>query len=731
MAALLALTEEDLNALPQEVADRARQAQADHAEALQKAEQERQDRVHKIGERIVGIFNTRVTQRGELEKRWLEDIRRDNGQYEPDVDKALSERAEEFGSRMFVPLTRRIGDIVEARVIDLLFPTEERSFSVDPGPVPELVRAEALAVKLPPDAMIPQADGQPLAANHVVMAIREIREEARARADAMQREIDDQLREANFHMHARSAIHEARVIGTGVLKGPTVIGRTKRIWKDGKIEVIEDLSPTVVAISAWDYYPDMSARNTKESESDIELHRMTASQFAGLAKQPGFERSADQIRRILENEPSSKPDAVRDSLKVASGTQGVPDPKYRILEFHGPLTREELKDAGADLPDDPLMIYEAVVFVHEADATVLKAVIEPMDTQARPYRVFNWRKDPASIFGFGLSYELADLQESANSSMRAAMDNMGLSVGGMLCVNDKIVRPADSKWGVAPRKLYRGTRADADMRAAFHFVEIPNHTQDFLAVFDRSKQLMDDIGGPGMAMQGQEAPSYLDTARGVSVAQNAANIWFRRAITTWDDDITTPMVGDFVDWNMQYNPKPEIKGDLRVIARGRSALLEAEGQMQKMQIWGQAAKDIPMPFARRIKQLAALGRSMRLDTVDLLPDDAEVKQLGDKLDNQPPPVDPAIERIKMRQAELADNAAQRAHELQLKTMEFQMRSAELAAQERISIEDARQKYGLQQYTVDAKLTSDREQRAHDAQALNAELAVKTSMGSGV
>jgi DNA-binding transcriptional LysR family regulator len=41
----------------------------------------------------------------------------------------------------------------------------------------------------------------------------------------MQREIDDQLREANYHAVARRSIHEAMVIGTGIVKGPMVIGR--------------------------------------------------------------------------------------------------------------------------------------------------------------------------------------------------------------------------------------------------------------------------------------------------------------------------------------------------------------------------------------------------------------------------------------------------------------------------------------------------------------------------
>lgn len=728
--ALLALSEEDLATLPSDVAGQAQELIAAHKEAAAQEAKEQQQRLTALGQRIVGVYHDRVGQRTELEQRWLEDIRRYNGEYEPKVDASLQKRT--YGSKMFVPLTRRIVDIVEARMVDLLFPTEERSFSIDPSPVPMLLQAEALATRLPPDMMVPAGpDGQPLEANQIVLGIKEQREEARAKAENMQREIDDQLREANYHAVARRAIHEAMVIGTGIIKGPMVIGRTKKVWQGGSLQTTEDLSPTVVDVSLWDYFPDMSARTTEESESDIETHRMTKVQFARLAGQPGFSAAQDEIRRILSTESVTNNNTARDEMRAASGTQAVKDNRYLVLEYHGPVERQELVDAGAKVPDDNLLIYEGVIWVYEGDGTVLKALVNPMDTEARPYSTYCWRKDPASIFGFGLSGELADNQEGANSSIRAAMDHMGLLVGGMVGVNDKAVRPEDGRWSVEPNKVWRGQRPDVDMTKAFVFYDMPSKLGEIMAVFDRNKALMDDIGGPGMAMQGQDAPSYLETARGVGIAWNASNIWFRRGVTNWDDDITSPLVGRFVDWNHQYNPKDEIKGDVQVIARGRSALLEAEGQMQKMQIFGQAAQAVPMPFKRRINQLKAMGRSMRIDTTELLPDDAEIKAIAEKVDNQPPPVDPAIERLKMRQAELADNEAQRAHEKELKSMEFNLRAGEIAANERITIEAARQKYGLEQFKVTTEMENAREQRSHEAQALNAELTTKLQTGSGI
>ena len=68
--ALLALTEDDLMAMPQELADQARELQSQVKDERDEAEKERQKRVQAIGQRIVGTYNTRLGQRRELEIRW-------------------------------------------------------------------------------------------------------------------------------------------------------------------------------------------------------------------------------------------------------------------------------------------------------------------------------------------------------------------------------------------------------------------------------------------------------------------------------------------------------------------------------------------------------------------------------------------------------------------------------------------------------------------------------------
>jgi hypothetical protein len=78
--------------------------------------------------------------------------------------------------------------------------------------------------------------------------------------------------------------------------------------------------------------------------------------------------------------------------------------------------------------------------------------------------------------------------------------------------------------------------------------------------------------------QGEQGAHITQTAGGMSMLMNSANVIFRDVVKNWDDDMTTPMIRRFYDWNMQFNPKEEIKGDMQVEARGTSALLVRELQ---------------------------------------------------------------------------------------------------------------------------------------------------------
>lgn len=728
LSLLLDAPPEVLAALPPNVQGEIESAKLAMAEQARQEAQARRMTRQALGQRVLGEYHTRKAHRTQLELRWESELRRYNAQYEANVLKAIESR--KYGSTAFVPLTRRVCSIVEARACDLVYPSGDRNFAIESTPVPEMDELQALLVRQRPDAPVlgaPGADGNPQAvtAQAVAEAIKEMRYEAKLKAENMQREVDDQLREAKASSVGRKVIRDAIIYGTGVIKGPAVHGRIKRVWDttggQSTLKIIEDLAPGVVHVSPWNFYPDLSTTEVGEC-TPIELHLLTATRLADLAKVDGFD--ADAIREVLRSPPGPRHDSHRDTLKEPSATQGVQDNRYEVLEYHGPVTAEELRCMGVEVPkgpdgqDDPLVIFHGVVFV-TTSGTVIKAEVNHMATGEHPYSVLNWQEDQGCIFGFGLPYELADLQDLANSIFRAAIDNMGLSVGPQIVVS-KGIRPINGQFVIEPNKLWEMTDPNADVRQAFGFFQIDSRTTELLNLFAQCKALMDEVSGSQLAMMGQDAPSYMETARGASMAYNAANIWMRRFVRMFDDGITNTLVQRFVDWNMEHNPKPDIKGDLRVQARGTSALLEAENQAQKIAAFIELAKDIPLKFKNRVAQLREMAKGMRLDTVDLLPTEDEIIGMAEQIDNAQTPPNPEIERLRVREMELQDRAAEREAEMQTAQAMLEMRRAELASKEGITLEELRQRYELGQRKLDAETAK-----------FNAELVVKQRMGSGV
>lgn len=735
---------------------------------LAKAEREAADRLGALGQKYLGEVTKRISLRREVEQRWLRSRRQYNGVYEPEQLKALNSR--KYGSRAFVPLTSRVVNIVEARFADLMFSTEDRSFVITNSPQPELVRAGALAQKLPPDTQLsmPQPAPQPMAstfegqapmtapaaqlppkrvmqANDVALAVREVIEEAKAKADAMQRTVDDQLKEADYHAKARLAIHDALVVGTGVLKGPAVLNRTKKVWTvdaEGKatLQVKHDSTPTVEYVSHWHFFPDMSVNDMAQSSENYQRHLMDKYQLWKLKEQPGFLGAV--IDEILSVDPPQLTEAVIAELREASGTQNVIDNKYTIFERHGVCSAEDLMLCGCldvlnedGSPQQNLQEYYSAVVFFDDHGRIIKANINPMDTDSQPFSVLNWRRDTASVFGFGLADDLNDLQVGANSTFRAIQDNTGLTVGPQIVVNDKAIIPADGSWNVTPLKVWKITKENLDVRQLFGLFNIDSHLEQLMGLFRLIKELCDEVAGPQFAMGSPDEAKAFNSATAVTAALGSSNVWMRRGVKLYDDQVTGTLIQRFVDWNMQWNPDPKIKGDFNVIARGVSGLLSAEGQINKITQLMMMSMKAGIPLHKMILQLREMARAMRLDPDVVLPTEAEAEELQANASKQ---ITPEVMRLQIHKQELIDRDKNRAWEDERDLRNMKLRIAELASREQTTIEEAQRKYMVDLAQIESTLRdraaqreADREARIDENQRFNSEMVIKQRLGSGI
>jgi hypothetical protein len=588
------------------------------------------DQLQLLGASLSRLAQEQVGIRQVVEDRWLEDLERYMGKY----DSATASRlAATGGSKAFVNLTRAKTSVAEARLSDMLFPSDDKNWGIQPTPVPEMqkmTQSDAPAVNEMGQQMQAQ-DGTPILEMDVANAQLQ---EARDAARAMEKEINDQLTEARYHALMRDVIHDACVFGTGIAKAPVILNRRRKSWQNlgegvHSMSMVQEFRPGVERVNVWDFFPDMAATHISECNFIFERRYVSKRQLFDLAGTPGY--FPEEIRKVITSSPKNIAGGGETHvarLRELSGlatdlTQG----RYEMWEYHGPLDKDDLAccgyEVGEDDEDDSLSVNEAVVtFVN---GHVIKADINPMETQERPYSVFSYEQDDTSVFGFGLPYLVRHEQRIANASWRMALDNAALTTGGQVVINREVLIPDDGQWNLRPRKTWHVTDPTVDVRSAFATHETSSHLDELLAIYNLARNMADDVTALPMLAQG-EMGGAPDTASGMSMLLNSSNVVLRRVVKSFDDDMTRPLITRFYDWNMQFNPKPEIKGDFEVDARGSSTLLVKETQTQALITMMQLAESpVFGPLVKSAALFRKVAQAQHITPDDVIASDEEIQ----------------------------------------------------------------------------------------------------------
>lgn len=571
------------------------------------------ERATAIVQRLNTLAQEQVTAKSNIEQRWIENVRSYHGFYDPTTEQNLKDQKK---SRAYVKLIRAKTTALEARLFDLIFPTDDRNWGIQPTPVPNLSRemhdatakAEAAAEQANLAAQQGDAAGEAAAIAQGdeeasrAKAAQALTEQAKKASELMQQEMDDQLTECSYPQQSRDAIRDACMLGTGILKGPLVNQPTHGMWVDDgngfKLDYRQGPRPIVRRVDPWSFFPDMSARRIEEAEFTFERYLWTATNLRKMVKTHGF--NADAVRRILRGEKNGVKSQVNlnylTQIRSITGDTSETNIKGRFVgwEYHGALECEEVVDLlimmGRDEEareyaerDDPLEEFRVVAFFCEGELLML-APEYPLDSGETLYSVFNVEEGEGTIFGYGIPHIMADSSHATNAAWRMALDNSALSVGPQVVVDKESIVPADGDWTMRAHKVWLRTkpRAVGDTAPPVEFFNIPNNMNEIGAIIKTSLEFADIETGMPMPQQGEQGAHTTQTFGGMAMLQNAANIVFRRIVKNYDDGIITPTMRRLYHWNMQHSERQEIKGDMNIDARGTSVLLVRELQSQNL-----------------------------------------------------------------------------------------------------------------------------------------------------
>jgi hypothetical protein len=590
--------------------------------------------------------------RQSIEERWLEDLRQYNGAYDEETLKRIKGTK---GSELFINHTRPKCRVAAARLGDMMFPTDDKNWNISPTPVPELMAMVGSKKKLK-DAkgMIIPGPADPATGQSAPLTehdkAQEQMQQAQDACDAMEREIDDQLTECDYTIKCREVINDSVILGTGVLKGPVVTAKTRKKWQkmpagNGKsvhtLQHVNDARPAVEHVDPWNFFPDMAAANMDECRFVYERKYLTAKQLMNLASDPYYLRgnivralkAGAKVSHISRNPTMEK--RANTYPNDGSGAQQMDTELYEIWEYHGPLDLADLRAAGQDVEDDMEgQIIGCVVFCGQV---VIKAYMNPMETGELPYAVFNYERDEASIFGYGVPYRMRGSQRAICAGWRAMMDNAALATGPQIIINKRCVEPADGDWTIQKRKVWHSSDAMKGVRDVFASYNIECHQEEMAKIIEMASQFADIETGLPQLTQGEQGSNVTKTVGGLTMLNNNVNIVTRSVAKNFDDGITTRTIKGFYDWNMQFSEREDIKGDFEVDARGSSALLAKELQAQNLMALGLNFAPSPVfgPMTKYLNLYRHIVRSMNLSSDEVVVSDAEYKSWQDQQAKNP------------------------------------------------------------------------------------------------
>ena len=724
-----------------------------------------------------------------VDKRWIEDEDQYNGK--DNINKAASQMmtsveqgypvttqgAKPHRSTVFIGMTRQKTNAAEARVADILLPTDDRNWGIQPTPNPYLMamtkderpattqvagmgvpampmpmQPEPMppmgglaAMAMPPEAPQPITDqtGQQLRMKDIA---REIMDIAKKKAEAMQREIEDQLIECDYNGELRKVIHDAAVLGTGVVRGPIVTNRVRKAWQpytdaDGQtihqIEIVEELAPASFRVDPRNVWPDPGCGESIHNGKGIyEREQVTAKQIRDLAKQPGFMKS--QLRKVLEEGPkhSFAMKELRDDDQ-----RDIARDVYEMWTYWGEVEHDDLEAAGVEpgKKDELRTISACIVMIN---STVVKAFLNPLEGGDMPYDFFVWEKVATNVWGYGIPYLMRSQQKVLNAAWRQMMDNAGVSSGPQIVMKPSVIAPADKTWQLTSRKIWYATDDVDDVSKAFATFEFGSHQAELANIIKMATELVDQETGVPTILQGEKGAAP-DTVGGMQMLMNSANVVLRRLVKQFDDMITRPHIRRYYDYNMLYNEDEEIKGDFSVNARGSSALLIRDIQNQAfLNLLAAGANPIYGMYLDTEKLFRKALQAQHIDPAEVFKSDEEIEQIKEQMKaatQQEAPPDPRIEAANIRaqtdlqKAQLQNQGDMAEIEMRMQKMqqEAQLRMAELEMEREVEMLRMANAQNLSLEKIKAQLADTALRERGRKELFAAEQDLKLRMGSGI
>ena len=583
-----------------------------------------------------------------VEPRMIQNMRARRGEYDPEKLAAIREMG---GSEIYANLTSVKCRSASSWLRDVLMSTgSERPWTLRPTPVADLppdLNDEIVQKVAAPLAQAMMA-GQQVPDDALKQALQDARDEAlnavqaeaRRRADRMSDKMEDQLVQGGWLQALDAFIEDITTFPTAVLKGPVIRRRKMLKWvptADGRFEAkAEDvLREEWERVSPFNIYPSPAA-TTVQDGFIIERHKLTREDLNAMIGVEGYDDAS--IRMVLEhygqgglrewltNDVAQASSEGKATTQIAQNVDGLID----ALQFWGSVQGRMLIEWGMSEEEIPDPTREYNVEAWLIGIYVIKATLNYDPLGRKPYYKASYEDVPGSWWGNSVADLIRDSQIVVNAAARSIVNNMGIASGPQVTVNVERLAPGEDVTQMTPWRIWQVTNdVSGGGQAPVNFYQPDSRIAELMGVFEKFQQMADEYSGLPKYLAG-EAGGAGRTASGLSMLMGNAGKAIKQVVANIDIGVMTPLLERLYDHNMQYSDDPDLKGDVQIVARGASSLINKEtAQLRRNEFLAATANPIDMQIVGvegRAAILRETARNLDMDIDKVVPPMGKLQQ---------------------------------------------------------------------------------------------------------
>ena len=558
----------------------------------------------------------------------LSAVRSRRGEYDPD---RLANIRKQGGSEIYMMLFATKARQAKALLVDVLIGSgTEKPWTISPTPKPELPPSEVnqiMQAVYQEVAMLEMA-GTPAGVDQIRQRLldakqnleNQINETARIYAERAEHKIEDMLVEGGWMQALDQFIDDMMVFKTAFIKGPVVRTKQQLKWMpqaDGTFQPtpVSEESVEWERVDPFNIYPAPWSRGVNHGYL-IERHKLSRQDLNELMGVEGY--NDDAIRAVLDehgrnglhewtNVDSQRAMAEgRDTLAANINYSDLID----ALQYWGSVSGKHLLDWGMSKEEvpDPSKEYEVEAWL--IGNWVIKAVINPDPLMRRPYYADGYSRVPGAFWHNSLFDCIRDCQDMCNSAARSLANNMGIGSGPQVAVNVDRIPAGEQITEMFPWKIWQTTSDPMGSSApAIDFFQPGSNSAELMGVFQKFSELADEYSGIPRYMTGLAGGEggAGRTASGMSMMIGNASKQIKQLISSIDLNVIGPSVERAYQWTLQYDPDSDLKGDLKIVARGALSLVTKEAAAVRRNEFLQVALQSPL-----VQQIVGLDGAAEL-----------------------------------------------------------------------------------------------------------------------